>query len=328
MIVVSASARHRFVVNDFKPAYRRPEVLPTLAQRAREAQSVLASCVACPRACEADRTADQVGFCETGRYARVTSAFAHFGEERCLVGDNGSGTIFFALCNLKCVFCQNADISHFPSGQLLNADALADVMLELQSIGCHNINFVSPSHVVSQVIEAVATAAPKGLNVPIVYNTNAYDSVDTLRRLDGIVDIYMPDFKFWSPETSQRLCMAPDYPQRAREAILEMHRQTGDLCWDPGGVAKRGLLVRHLVMPGMVDDSAAIFRWLATGVSRDTFVNIMGQYHPSHRVGRRVSHGADAGSVAYAEINRRPGPDELQHAFELARQAGLWRFDR
>ena len=183
--------------------------------------------------------------------------------------------------------------------------------------GCHNINFVSPSHVVPQVLEAVAEAVPRGLCLPLVYNTNAYDSVETLRRLDGVVDIYMPDFKFWSPESARRYCAAQDYPERARAALKEMHRQVGDLRWDRHGVAKRGLLVRHLVMPGLREESAAVFTFLAEEISPDTFVNVMGQYRPSHRVG----------PTEYGEINRRLTHRDLEAACEHARRAGLWRFD-
>jgi len=306
-----------FVLHAFEPAYGRADIAADLARRAREAADMLDGCRACPRDCEADRLTGATGVCRTGRYARVSSAFPHFGEESCLVGTHGSGTIFFSRCNLGCVFCQNADISQASAGELMGAGAIADIMLQLQEIGCHNINFVSPSHVVPQVLEAVAEAAPRGLRLPLVYNTNAYDSVETLRRLDGIVDIYMPDFKFWSPESARRYCAAQDYPERARAALKEMHRQVGDLRWDRHGVAKRGLLVRHLVMPGLREESAAFFTFLAEEISPDTFVNVMGQYRPSHQVG----------PTEYGEINRSLMHRELEAAYEHARRAGLWRFD-
>jgi len=305
-----------FVVEALGPTYARSDAAD-LKRRAREADECLASCHACPRECGAARRTGATGVCRTGRYARVSSAFPHFGEESCLVGTHGSGTIFFSRCNLGCVFCQNADISQSPAGELMGARAIADIMLQLQEIGCHNINFVSPSHVVPQVLEAVAEAVPRGLCLPLVYNTNAYDSVETLRRLDGVVDIYMPDFKFWSPESARRYCAAQDYPERARAALKEMHRQVGDLRWDRHGVAKRGLLVRHLVMPGLREESAAVFTFLAEEISPDTFVNVMGQYRPSHRVG----------PTEYGEINRRLTHRDLEAACEHARRAGLWRFD-
>ena len=197
-------------------------------------------------------------------------------------------------------------------------------MLRLQEMGCHNINFVTPEHVVPQVIEAVAVAVREGLCLPIVYNTSAYDAISSLKLLEGIVDIYMPDFKFWKPETAKRLCKAKDYPLRAREAILEMHRQVGPLRFGPDGLARRGVLVRHLVMPGQTDEAASIFQWLAEAVSPDTYVNIMGQYRPEYEVGKLASDG----TLRYTEIDRRPTIDELAAAYSAARRAGLWRFDR
>jgi putative pyruvate formate lyase activating enzyme len=253
----------------------------------------------------------------------VTSAFPHFGEEDCLRGWNGSGTVFFGLCNLRCVFCQNWDISQRSVGSERTPEEIADLMLGLQDRGCHNINFVTPEHVVPQVLEAIAAAIPRGLRLPIVYNTSSYDSVESLKLLEGIVDIYMPDFKFWNRDTAKRLAKAPDYPQRARDAIQEMHRQVGPLKFAPNGLAWRGVLVRHLVMPGQLDEAAAIFRWLAEEISPDSYVNIMGQYRPEYEVGAIARDGG----TKYQEIDRRPGDVELLHAHEAARDAGLWRFD-
>ncbi len=247
----------------------------------------------------------------------VASAFAHFGEEDCLRGRRGSGTIFFSYCNLKCVFCQNWDISQAPAGTECTPEQVAGLMLELQERGCHNINFVTPEHVAPQVVEAIAVAIPHGLRVPIVYNTSAYDAMSSLELMDGLVDIYMPDFKFWEPETARRLARATDYPDVAREAIKEMHRQVGVLRVGPDGTARRGVLVRHLVMPGQTDEAAAIFRWLADELSPDTFVNVMGQYRPDHRV---------PGVDRYRDIDRRPIPEEVRAAHDAARAAGLWRF--
>ncbi len=278
----------------------------------------LERCRVCPRDCDVNRLEDETALCHTGRHARVASAFPHFGEEDCLRGSRGSGTIFFAYCNLRCVFCQNWDISQAPAGDERTADQIAGLMLRLQEMGCHNINFVTPEHVAPQVVEAIAAAVPRGLRVPIVYNTSAYDSLESLRLMDGLVDIYMPDFKFWHPETARRLARAKDYPEVARAAIAEMHRQVGVLRVGPDGLARRGVLVRHLVMPGQTDEAAAIFRWLADDVSPDTYVNIMGQYRPEHRV---------QGNDRYQDINRRPAGGEMAEAFAAARDAGLWRFD-
>jgi putative pyruvate formate lyase activating enzyme len=267
--------------------------------------------------------AGETKICNTGRYARVASAFAHFGEEDCLRGWSGSGTIFFSLCNLRCVFCQNWDISQRSVGQEHTPDLIAALILGLQEKGCHNINFVTPEHVVPQVLEAIAAAIPRGLRLHIVYNTSSYDSVESLKLLDGIVDIYMPDFKFWKRETAKRLAKAPDYPERARDAIQEMHCQVGALRFAPNGLARRGVLVRHLVMPGQLAEAAAIFRWLANEISPDTYVNIMGQYRPEYEVGAIARDGG----TKYQEIDRRADADELRRTYEAAREAGLWRLD-
>jgi putative pyruvate formate lyase activating enzyme len=313
----------RFLVGGHEPAYLDLHRRGQLDARVEAALAELAECRACPRNCGVDRLTDETRVCNTGRYAIVSSAFPHFGEEDCLRGWNGSGTIFFGMCNLRCVFCQNWDISQRAAGRECRGEEIAELMLELQVRGCHNINFVTPEHVAPQVIEAVAAAAPRGLRLPIVYNTSAYDALSSLRLLDGIVDIYMPDFKFWHARTARRLAKAKDYPERAREAILEMHRQVGPLVFDSDGLARRGVLVRHLVMPGQEDEATAIFEWLATEVSPDTYVNVMGQYHPAYQVGEIARNGR----VRYAEINRRPSAAEMAKAHRSARRAGLWRFD-
>ena len=317
-----------FVALFATPRYLDPDVQRSMGQRVSVALDELACCRACPRNCRVNRLDGEEGACRTGRYAYVDSAFPHLGEEDCLRGTRGSGTIFFSRCNLECVFCQNWDISQRRSGRETDASSLADLMLLLQQHGCHNVNLVTPEHVVPQCIEAIALATRRGLTLPIVYNTSAYDALPSLKLLDGLVDIYMPDFKFWSAESAKRLCRAEDYPDRAREAISEMHRQVGDLQITPNGVACSGLLVRHLVMPGQLDQSREIFRWLAEEVSRDTFVNIMGQYRPAYKVGRSGEMNGDADAVQYAEINRCCETDEIQAAYEAAREAGLWRFDR
>ena len=314
----------RFLLDPFEPAYLALDRAGELAERVSAGLRELEDCCACPRNCHVNRMADLSRVCHTGRYARVASAFAHFGEEDCVRGWCGSGTIFFSLCNLRCVFCQNWDISQTAVGPVCPPEKIADLALDLQRQGCHNINFVTPEHVVPQVLEAVAAAIPRGLRLPIVYNTSAYDSVASLRLLDGVVDIYMPDFKFWERDTAKRLAKAKDYPDRAREAIKEMHRQVGALKFGPDGLARRGVLVRHLVMPGQSAEAETIFHWLAEEVSPDTYVNIMGQYRPEYEVGQIAGDGIPA---KYAEIDRQPAREELERAHAAARQAGLWRFD-
>ena len=236
-----------------------------LAERAARGVALLADCRICPRDCGVNRLEDRWSACKTGRHAVVSSAFAHFGEEDCLRGWNGSGTIFFAHCNLRCVFCQNYDISQDikPRTRGATPPEIARLMLALQAQGCHNINFVTPEHVVPQVIEALAVAIPLGLGLPVVYNTSAYDSVESLALMDGLADIYMPDFKYWSASGSRTYLKAADYPERARTAIRKMHDQVGPLAIDDDGLARRGLLIRHLVMPGALDETRAILEWIA-----------------------------------------------------------------
>jgi putative pyruvate formate lyase activating enzyme len=284
-----------------------------LARRAREAVDALADCTTCPRLCHADRRDEgsRPGYCRTGRLAVVSNTFAHHGEEDCLRGWAGSGTIFFSHCNLRCVFCQNFEISWEGEGRAVAANQLADQMLRLQQLGCHNINFVTPSHVVPQILEALVVAVDRGLRLPLVYNTGGYDRLETLCWLDGIVDIYMPDFKFWKPETGQELAEAADYPEVARAAIKEMHRQVGDLVLDEHGLARRGLLVRHLVMPGGLDETREILRFLAREISAHTFVNVMPQYRPEGLASR------------YPAIARPLALREFQQAAKIAEEEGL-----
>ena len=303
----------------FTPAYLVTLRRGLLRQKVEASREMLRTCRVCPRNCDVNRLQDQMGMCATGRNALVSSWFPHHGEEDCLRGWSGSGTIFFARCNLKCVFCQNFDISRLAFGSRpAGPEQLAGAMLELQALGCHNINFVTPEHVVPQVVEALALAVEKGLRIPVVYNTSAYDSMASLRILDGLVDIYMPDFKYWDPEKAQRYLKARDYPEVARESIREMHRQVGDLVFDENGLAVRGLLVRHLVMPGGEEDTRAILDWIAREISRDTYVNIMDQYHPAGMVTRSK----------YPEIARRITAEEYRKALKTAQDAGLWRLDR
>ncbi|MCA9628293.1 MAG: radical SAM protein, partial [Myxococcales bacterium] len=248
------------------PRYRDFDVTE-IRRRAALAVESLRECRVCPRDCRVNRLEDEARVCATGRHAKLSTWFPHFGEEDCLRGRRGSGTLFFASCNLKCVFCQNHDTSQAGHGRVLSPQALAAAMLELQSKGCHNINFVTPEHVVPQLLEALPIAIERGLTLPLIYNTSAYDSLESLAWLDGLVDVYMPDFKLWSSEASKRYLKAKDYPQVARRALVEMQRQVGSLELveaAPGlELAVSGVLVRHLVMPGLLDETRAILEFLA-----------------------------------------------------------------
>jgi len=303
--------------DQFEPAYLRLHRSGELARRVKEALEALADCTLCPRDCHVDRLADRFAVCKTGRYAVVGSHFPHFGEEDCLRGWNGSGTIFFSWCNLRCVFCQNYDISWEGAGRGARPEELAAMMLRLQAQGCHNINFVTPEHVVPQILEALPLAIEAGLRLPLVYNTSAYDSLHSLELLDGVVDIYMPDFKFWDAEMARHYSKAPNYPEAARRAIKTMHRQVGDLVMDENGLALRGLLLRHLVMPGGIAGTREIMDWVARELGPDTYVNVMAQYYPAGKVSNRE----------YVVINRGIAGDELRDALRAARAAGLRRLD-
>lgn len=292
-----------------------------LRRRARDAVAALAHCRLCPRRCGVDRLGGKWSICKTGRYARVSSAFPHMGEEDCLRGWSGSGTIFFTHCNLRCVFCQNFAISQGVRPGDTEAAAppavLAAFMLDLQACGCHNINLVTPEHVVPQVLEALAIATDEGLGIPIVYNTSAYDSLESLAWLDGVVDVYMPDFKLWSHGASGFYLRAENYPESARAAIREMHRQVGSLRFDDEGLAVRGLLVRHLVMPGLLEETSAILEWIAAELGVDTYLSLMDQYHPCGRVPGRVSR-----------IDRPLDRSEFAEALHTARSLGFARIDK
>jgi putative pyruvate formate lyase activating enzyme len=304
---------------DFVPAYLKTYEEGRLQDKVEEALAHLGpSCRACPRLCKGvDRLANQFGVCKVGRKGRVASAFPHFGEEDVLRGWQGSGTIFFSWCNLRCVFCQNFEVSQVGDGQELDAKALARVMIGLQEIGCHNINFVTPEHVVPQIVEALPHAIKMGLRLPLVYNTSSYDSLDSLRVMDGLVDVYMPDFKLWDEDASRQYLSATNYPAVAREVIAEMQRQVGELKVDEDGLALRGVMVRHLVMPGRLEDTRQIVAWLAD-LSRDTYLNLMDQYYPAWKAKT---------NPRFADINRRVTTPEMTQAFDLARAAGLWRLD-
>ncbi len=287
----------------------------TLGVRLEKLLERMESCRICPRACGVNRLKEETGFCKTGRRAKVASYNAHFGEEAPLVGKHGSGTVFLSSCNLMCSFCQNYDISHLNEGVVVEPEQMAAIMMELVHRGCHNINFVTPTHVIPQIVEALFPAIEQGLNVPLVYNSGGYDSTETLALLDGIFDIYMPDFKFWEEKWSKRFCSAPDYPKKAEAAIREMHRQVGDLVINPEGIAVQGLLIRHLVMPNHVAGTDKVTRFIAREISADTYVNIMNQYRPC-----ATAHQDDA-------INRGLTGAEFREALKWAQQAGLTRLD-
>jgi putative pyruvate formate lyase activating enzyme len=285
-----------------------------LEQRVEQARRHMAACDLCARSCGVDRYL-RVGACRTGSLAVVASWGPHHGEEDPLRGWAGSGTVFFSSCNLRCLYCQNWEISHGRQGHEVGAAELAEIMLSLQRRGCHNINLVSPSHVVAPILEAVLLAARDGLDLPLVYNTGGYDSLEALRLLDGVIDVYMPDMKYAATRVARRASRVLNYPEANRRAVREMHRQVGDLQIDGDGLAVRGLLVRHLILPGGLAGTPAIVRFLAEEISPNTYLNLMDQYRPAFR------------AREYPPLNRRPTIMELDQAVEAARAAGLWRLD-
>ena len=279
-----------------------------------ELRARMEHCVLCPNACGVNRLLDETGLCETGRLARIASFGAHHGEEAPISGSRGSGAIFFSGCNLKCRFCQNYDISQLGQGREVTMDELAEMMIKLQRSGCHNINFVSPSHVVYQIVEALLVAVGRGLTVPLVYNTGGYDAQETLETVDGVFDIYMPDMKFAHSARGLTYSGVRSYVEVNRRAISEMYRQVGDLALDGRGVAQRGLLVRLLVLPEDLAGVGSTARFLAQSVSLETAVNVMDQYRPCYEAGR------------YPELSRRPTAKELDEAIHAVVSAGLHRF--
>ncbi len=285
-----------------------------LAQCADELYKRACRCSLCPHHCHVNRGEGEMGRCKSGIYPVVSSFNAHFGEEAPLVGRYGSGTIFFTHCNLGCIFCQNYDISHLGRGEEISYQRLAEMMLSLQNRGCHNINFVTPTHMNYAIVKALLAAVPMGLTVPLVYNSGGYDAADILSILDGVYDMYMPDFKYMDPETAGRLSGAPDYPEAAMAALTEMHRQVGDLVIDRNGVARRGLLVRHLVLPNNIAATDRVINFIAD-LSRDTYINIMDQYRPEYRANECF------------DLKRRITLGEYDAAVEHARSRGLTRID-
>ena len=301
--------------SDFEAAYLSIYRGGLFKERIEKAMALLESCTLCPRHCRVNRPKGEIGTCRAGFLPEVSSYSPHFGEEQPLVGLQGSGTIFLTHCNLRCSFCQNYSISHLGEGREVSFERLARMMMELQDLGCHNINFVTPTHFVPQILKALPGAIDLGLRVPLVYNSSGYDSVAALELLDGIFDIYMPDFKFARSGPAEEYCKAPDYPDIARSAIKEMHRQVGDLVLDERGVARRGLLVRHLVLPDGLAGTDEVSRFLADEISRQTYTNIMDQYFPSGDIAPR------------SPLGRRITGEEFKEALSLARAAGLTRLD-
>lgn len=297
----------------YQPRYIRAHRNSILESKILEGEALLKNCKLCPRNCEVNRYLQEGKVCATMKYPRISSYFPHFGEESCLVGFRGSGTIFFTSCNLRCVFCQNWDISHTCNGREVTPLELAQIMIDLQNQGCHNINFVTPSHVVVPILKAINQAAAMGLTIPLVYNTSAYDSVESLNLLNGIIDIYMPDFKFWYRKSANKFMNASDYPKVARRNLKIMHRQVGDLRVDDQHIAMKGLLVRHLILPNHLKDTHQIIQFIASKISMKTALNIMFQYHPEYKVGIN----------RYPELNRLLSLEERKYAKRLKQEAGL-----
>lgn len=285
------------------------------AGRIMQADKILRECTLCPRQCKVDRTAGEAGFCKTGDKLLISSSGPHFGEERPLVGYHGSGTIFFGYCNLGCIYCQNWTISHLGEGDEMSFEQLANIMLSLQRSGCHNINLVTPTHQMPMILHSINIAKRLGLTVPIIYNCGGYESLELLEILDGIIDIYMPDYKYSDPEMGLKYSKAKDYPQIAQAAIKEMHRQVGVLTLDEWGIAQRGLLIRHLVLPCNIAGTKDFAEFVAQEISKATYVNIMNQYRPCYK------------AFDYPELNRRITNKEYKDAIKTALDAGLKRLD-
>jgi len=284
-----------------------------LAQRVAQAREGLRRCHVCPRHCEVNRLEGELGFCQVGARPFVASYGPHFGEEDPLRGRHGSGTIFFASCNLRCLYCQNYEISQLRGGSEFTPRELADIMIELQDQGCHNINLVTPSHQVPHILDGLLLAAERGLRIPLVYNTSSYDDLETLRLLDGIMDIYLPDFKYADAAIAETYSKATGYPDIAKVAIKEMHRQVGDLVLDNQGLAVRGVLVRHLVLPGGLAGTAEVMKFLAEALSLDTYVNVMDQYRPCYQ------------AFSHPPLDRRITSEEFDESIRLAKATGLHR---
>ncbi len=299
----------------YSPVYIKTYNDGLLRKKIKLAFNLLENCNLCPRKCGVNRLRNEKGICKTGKKAMVSSYNAHFGEEAPLVGKYGSGTIFFTNCNLLCVFCQNYDISHEGNGYEVTDKELAAMMINLQNKGCHNINFVTPSHVVPQILSALEIAVEAGLSIPLIYNSGGYDNVEALKILEGVFDIYMPDFKFWDSEIAELICNASDYPDVVQKAISEMHRQVGDLMLDRTGIASRGLLIRHLVLPNNLAGTKEVAEFISENISKNTYINVMSQYRPCGKAYEKE------------ELSNFLTRKEFEDALIAAKNAGLFRFD-
>jgi putative pyruvate formate lyase activating enzyme len=302
--------------DQWSPAYEILENKGLLAQRVEQAYAIFEECRLCPRQCGVNRLKGEKGFCRTTARPVVYSAHPHFGEEVSLVGSGGSGTIFFSNCNLRCVFCQNWPISHEGRGKEIGDEDLADLMLYIQKIGCHNVNLVTPTHLMPNILNATRIAHLKGLHIPLVYNTSGYESVEMLKLLDGVVDIYLPDMKFMDAQEAEiYMAGASDYPEMGKNALLEMHRQVGLHKTDENDIAVRGLMIRHLVMPNRVAGTEKFVRWVAANLPKSTYINIMHQYHVDYK------------AFEYPKIQRSINAEEYIEAMSWAEQYGLTNLD-
>lgn len=295
------------------PVYLETYTTGELDDRIEKLMAILNECTLCPRACGVNRMSAEKGYCKSDSRLMVSSVSPHFGEEEVLVGTHGSGTIFLTNCNLGCIYCQNYDISHLGHGRIMSEEEFAQSMLRLQEMGCHNINFVTPTHYTPQIVKALKIAIEKGLHIPLVYNCGGYESKRTIGLLDGIVDIYMPDIKYSAEETARKYSRAPDYFEACKEAVKEMHRQVGNLTVDERGIAVRGLLIRHLVLPHGLAGSEAVFKFIAAELSKESYVNIMSQYRPMYK------------AYEYEELGRGITLSEYHEALECAKRWGLHR---
>ncbi|MBW1838529.1 MAG: radical SAM protein [Deltaproteobacteria bacterium] len=296
---------------NYVPHYIKLHKTCELKKRVHLLNDILKNCKLCPRQCGVNRLNGEVGFCKAGEELMISSAFPHFGEEPPLVGNRGSGTIFLTHCNLKCIFCQNYDISHQGHGKTISSEQLAEYMHSLQKRGCHNINFVTPTHYLPQILAALLYAIDLGLNIPLVYNCGGYEALEAIHLLDGIIDIYMPDVKFARREVAEKYTQTPDYPEVVKKALREMHRQVGDLQINAEGIAERGLLIRHLVMPNGLAGSRELMHFIATEISPYSYVNVMSQYRPEYK------------ASDYPELSRGITHQEYIEAIDSAKDEGL-----
>ena len=296
---------------NYVPHYIKLHKTCELKKRVHLLNDILNNCKLCPRQCGVNRLNGEVGFCKAGEELMISSAFPHFGEEPPLVGNRGSGTIFLTHCNLKCIFCQNYDISHQGHGKIISSEQLAEYMHSLQKRGCHNINFVTPTHYLPQILAALPYAIDLGLNIPLVYNCGGYEALEAIHLLDGIIDIYMPDVKFASREVAEKYTQTPDYPEVVKKALREMHRQVGDLQINAEGIAERGILIRHLVMPNGLAGSRELMYFIATEISPHSYVNVMSQYRPEYK------------ASDYPELSRGITHQEYIEAIDSAKDEGL-----